>query len=152
MSLYSKLFGENVDTPILLGMIGVNKQYFERFRDVFLCNNGKNIKIYTRIGGDNRSDYEATWKKIKQHILYKTDYDDSFDNTYAYIEFSIPEKYEKVAQKMYKNEPISVGDMFKKECEEMKQEGSEAYKRAEKIANMIIKEIENPKNGGIIRL
>lgn len=52
MSLYNKLFGTNEDTPILLGMIGVNKDYFARFRDVFLCNDGKK---YTHLYKNRRS-------------------------------------------------------------------------------------------------
>lgn len=61
MSLYNELFGMNEDTPILLGMLGVNKEYFCRFRDVFLCNGGRNIRVYTRSGGQNRKNFKDNW-------------------------------------------------------------------------------------------
>ena len=148
MSLYNQLFGINEDTPILLGMIGVNKDYFARFRDVFLCNDGKNIRVYTRTGGENRKGYEDNWNKIRKNALYAGDYDDGFDETYAYIEFNIPDKYKETAKKMFKEEPITVHEKFKKECEEMENTESDAYKRAEKIAEQLMKAF-NKGNGGI---
>ena len=148
MSLYNQLFDTNEDTPILLGMLNVNKEYFDRFRDVFLCNNGKNIRIYTRTGGNNRIEHKENWKKIRKNSLYIKDYDDKLDNTYAYIEFNIPEKYRATAQKMFKKEPISVGDKFEKECMEMNIPGTEAYKRTDKIVNIILNQLKGSENGG----
>lgn len=142
MSLYNKLFGMNEDTPILLGMIGVNREYFERFRDVELINNATIIRVFTRLGGANRKEYQDTWDKIHIHELYSADYDDGFDETYAYIEFKIPEKYKETAKKMSKGEPISFKEKFEKELKEMDTPGSEAFKKAEKIAEEIIKNIE----------
>ena len=98
MSLYNELFGMNEDTPILLGMLGVNKEYFCRFRDVFLCNGGRNIRVYTRSGGQNRKDFKDNWNTIRHNKLYAGDYDDGFDETYAYIEFNIPDKYKETAK------------------------------------------------------
>ena len=152
MSLYNELFGINEEAPILLGMIGVNKQYFDRFRDIFLCRNGDCIIVFTRTGGNNRKDYEENWNKIRQNSLYIVDYDDGLDETYAYIEFNIPEKYKETAKKMYKNEPVLVGQKFKKEIEEMKTPGSDASKRAEKMANWIMRQIEENDSGGVIYL
>ena len=151
MSLYNQLFGTNIDAFLLLAILGINKEYFERFRDAFLCNNGKNIRIYTRTGGSNRIEYQENWKKIRKNPLYIRDYDDKLDNTYAYIEFNIPEKYKATAKRMYKREPLSVGEMFKKECEEMDIPGTEAYKRAKKILHYILNNLDNS-NGGIIEL
>ena len=148
MSLYNQLFSTNEDTPILLGMISVNKDYFARFRDVFLCNNGENIRVYTRTGGKNRKDYEDNWNKIRKNSLYVRDYDDGFDETYAYIEFNIPERYKKTAKMMYKGEPITVHEKFEKECKEMAIPGTDAYKRAEIIAEQLMKVFDEG-NGGI---
>lgn len=145
MSLYNSLFGTNEEMPILLGMLGVNKEYFSRFRDIDLINNGNIIRVFTRLGGGNREDYNETWEKIKNHILYIKDYDDDFDSTYAYIEFNIPDKFKKTAKKMFKGEPVSFEDRFKKELDEMNVPGTEAYKRAEAIAQEIIKELEGDK-------
>lgn len=88
MSLYNALFGENSESHVLLGMIGVNKEYFDRYRDVELIEDGKKIRVFTRLGGGNREDYQETWDKIQSHKLYITDYDDDFDCTYAYIEYN----------------------------------------------------------------
>lgn len=152
MSLYNELFGINEDTPILLGMLGVNKEYFSRFRDVFLCNKGCNIRVYTRTGGENRKDFKDNWDIIKQNPLYIKDYDEEFDNTYAYIDFNIPEKYKETAKKMYIKEPMTIHELFEKECEEMKVDGSPAFHRALKIADRIMNEIDKNGNGGIIRI
>ena len=50
---------------------------------------------------------------------------------------------------MFRGEPITINEKFKKECEEMSVPGSDAYKRAEKIAEQIMGAIDNKGNGGI---
>ena len=149
MSLYNQLFGTNIDAFLLLAILGINKEYFERFRDAFLCNNGKNIRIYTRTGGSNRIEYQENWKKIRKNPLYIRDYDDKLDNTYAYIEFNIPDKYKETAKKMFKEEPITVWEKFNNECKEMKVPGTPAFNRAKEMAEKIMQQIENNENGGI---
>lgn len=143
MSLYNILFGVNEEAPVLLGMIGTNKEYFSRFRDVELINNGTIIRVFTRTGGRNREDYQENWEKIRKHELYVKDYDDGFDETYAYIEFNILEKYKETAQKMFKGEPTSFEDKFIKEIEEMDKPGTKAYKRADVIAKQIADGLES---------
>lgn len=150
MSLYNSLFGENEESHVLLGMIGVNKEYFNRFRDVDLIEGGTKIRVFTRLGGGNREGYKETWDKIRKHDLYIKDYDDDFDCTYAYIEYNIPEKFKETAKKMFKGEPVSFSDKFKKELEEMDKPGTEAYKKAEEIAKKICKTIEDVENGNDI--
>lgn len=68
MSLYNALFGENSESHVLLGMIGVNKEYFDRYRDVELIEDGKKIRVFTRLGGGNREDYQETWDKIQNQM------------------------------------------------------------------------------------
>ena len=102
MSLYNTLFGINKEMPVLLGMLAVNTEYFGRFRDVELIKSGSVIQVFTRTGGDNREDYKENWEKIRKHELYIGDYDDDFDNTYAYIEFKVPERYKDTAKKMFR--------------------------------------------------
>lgn len=143
MSLYNMLFGENNETPILLGMLGLNKDFFDRFRDVELIKDGTIIRVFTRLGGGNREGYEQTWNKIQSHELYIKDYDDDFDCTYAYIEFDIPDKYKKTAKKMFKGEPVSFEDKFMKEINEMDKPGTKAFENAQKIADKINNAIEN---------
>lgn len=146
MSLYNTLFGVNEDLPVFLGMLGVNTEYFSRFRDVELTKGGTVIRVFTRTGGENREDYQDNWNKIRKNSLYIKDYDDDFDNTYAYIEFNIPDKYKETAIKMFKKEPISFKEKFDKELEEMTIPGTDAYKRAEMIADKIVKGLENNSN------
>ena len=134
MSLYNILFGENKEAPVLLGMLGVNKEYFGRYRDIDLIENATKIRVFTRLGGGNRPDYKDTWNKIRKHDLYIKDYDDDFDCTYAFIEYKIPDKFKETAKKMFKGEPVSFSDKFNKELEEMDKEGTEAYKRSQMLA------------------
>lgn len=143
MSLYNTLFGMNEETPALLGMIGLNKEYFKRFRDIELIEKGTKIRVFTRLGGGNREDYKNEWEKIRSNELYIKDYDDEFDETYAYIEFNIPEKYKTTAIKMFKEEPQSFEDKFKKELEDMQIPGTKAYERAGNIAKKIVDNMEN---------
>lgn len=146
MSVYNMLFGENEDTPVLLGMLKVNKAFFGRFRDIYLINKGKIIRVYTRLGGLNRGNYIKEWNTIREHKYYIKDFDDSFDNTYAYVDFKVPQDFEYTAKKMFKEEPISVADRFNKEIEEMSVEDSAASQRAEEIAKMIMGAIESGNN------
>ena len=146
MSLYNMLFGTNEDTPVLLGIIEVNKEYFDRFRDVELTQAGEVIRVLTRLGGGNREDYKETWQKIRNHKLYIKDYDDDFDKTYAYIDFNVPEKYLEITRKMFKGEPESFENKFKKELEDMDKPGTKANENAEKIANIITNAIKDGNN------
>lgn len=142
MSLYNRLFGMNEETPVLLGMIGVNKEYFDRFRDVDLIKNGTIIRIFTRIGGGNRESYKRTWEKIRKHNLYLRDYDDEFDETYAYIEYKIPDTFKETATNMFKNEPLTFKERFEKELKDIGKPGTRANEVAEEISMQIIQTIE----------
>ena len=151
MSLYNTLFGENEDATALLGMLSLRRQDFERYRDVYLNKKGTKIIVLTRIGGGNRSDYKNVFKNIKKHPDYIKNYDDKFDKTYAYFEFNVPEKYKHTCKTIApKEDRLSVGDMFKKEAEESQIPGTDAYKRADKIAEKIIEDIK--KGNHIIEL
>ena len=151
MSFYNKLFDMNKDYAPLLGMLGVNKDFFSRFRDIELTTNGTVIRVFTRLGGGNIKGYQETWNKIKKHELYIKDYDDEFDNTYAYIEFDIPDKFKQTAKKMFKGEPISFKEKFEKELEDMQKPGTESYNRAKEIADKLIEAMnsDDGSNGNI---
>ncbi len=75
-----------------------------RYRDIYIKDD--KVVLYTRNGGGNRDCYTETEYKdsarcacqacvmkyvLPTHPNYLRDYDDGFDSTYAYIEFSIPE-------------------------------------------------------------
>jgi hypothetical protein len=89
--MYNVLFGVNKFNRILLKILGLTREDCGRFRDCYLQDN--KIIIYTRNGGGNRKDFQDVFNKLSKHKNYITNYDDDFDCTYAYIEFSIPEEY-----------------------------------------------------------
>lgn len=152
MSLYNSMFGVNKEMPELLGMIGVNAEYFSRFRDVDLTNKGTTIRVFTRLGGGNREYFQEIWNKIRKHELYIKDYDDDFDCTYAYIEFKVPENYKETAKRMFKGEPKTFEEKFKKELEEMDKPGTKAFETSERIVRQIVNAIENGNGMNIIKI
>lgn len=149
MSLYNALFGENPDAAVLIGFLGLNKEVFGRYRNAYLNKAGDKIIIYTRCGGGNRTEYERVFEMMKRHPNYLRDYDDDYDSTYAYIEFSVPDKYKATAQHMKpETEPLNVWDQFQNHMKNARENpnGPEAQKD-EIIAEKIRKAMENPKPG-----
>lgn len=144
MSLYNALFQENEDATALLGMIGCTRDIFQRYRDVNLNKEGTVITVLTRLGGFNRKDYRQVFTNLKRNPNYMRDYDDVFDNTYCYIDFSIPEKYKKACKMMApKENPPSIKEKFDREIAESKIPGSDAEKRMDMIAASIFAQIES---------
>ena len=144
MSLYGRLFGENEEASAILGFAGLTRGMFMRYRDCFLNPEGTIVTVITHIGGNNRDEYRQAHTDIKRHPNYICDYDDAFDNTYCYFEFKVNDKFLETAKKIApKEQHISVGDMFKKECEEANIPGSPAAKRQEEIAKLIFDAMEN---------
>lgn len=71
-----------------------NKHYTSgRFRDIYLNEDGTKIVLYTRNGGGNRDSYPHIFEILETHPNYLSNYDDDFDCTYCYYEFSVPEQY-----------------------------------------------------------
>lgn len=93
MGFYNMLFGENPIADILLKMLDLERADLGRYRDCYLNKEGTEIIIYTRNGGLNRNNHKKFYKRIVKHSNYLRDKDDSFDNTYAEIFFSVPKKY-----------------------------------------------------------
>lgn len=149
MSLYNQLFDENPDASVLIGFLGLNKEIFGRYRNIFLNKAGDKIIVYTRCGGGNRTEYERVFEMMKRHPNYLRDYDDTHDNTYAYIEFSVPDRYKATAQHMKpEKEPLTVWEQFQDHMKKSRENpnGPEAQKDAI-IAEQIFKAMENPKPG-----
>ncbi len=109
MSLYNILHGKNADSEVLLAGLGLTRNDFYRFRDVWVSEDDL-IAVYTRGGGNNRECYELDYEdgtctedghadscvivkqeKLRQHPLYVRDVDDSFDNTYCTFYFRPPD-------------------------------------------------------------
>ena len=77
-----------------------------RFRDIHLNEDGTKIIMLTRNGGGNRENYWYLFDIIKHHPNYILDYDDDYDCTYAYIEFSIPDEFKEVCASMATGEEL----------------------------------------------
>lgn len=92
MSFYNMLFGQNVNSDIILALIGLKKTDIERFRDCSLDNENKEITILTRTGGGNRDSYPNELLVTNEN--YKYDEDDEYDRTYATYHFSYPKDLE----------------------------------------------------------
>lgn len=109
----------------LLGVLDMDckgKALYEsgRFRDIYLNKDGTGIILYTRNGGGNREAYAAINEALQKHPNYHADYDDDYDETYAYFEFTIPEKYRDQCKKLAKGiEPEKVGEKFQKTIKRM---------------------------------
>lgn len=148
MSLYNFLMGENPDYVVLLGSLGLDKNSFGRYRDIHLNADGSVIIVYTRLGGQNRKDYKQFITNLRRHPNYIRDYDDDFDDTYAYFEFSVPEKYKKMCKSMSTGkEPLSVQEKFDEHIKRMDVPGTPEYAKAQEIAKMFEDAINDSGNG-----
>ena len=138
MSLYNQLFGENKDAGVLLAMIRLSREDFQRYRDAWLNKDGNIITIFTRLGGNNRKSHQEAISSLRKNKCFKTDFDDDFDETYAYFQFNVPEEYKELCKEMSpEEERLSFEEMFKKELNEMNTPGTKAYETAEKIAKQL---------------
>ena len=93
--LYNALFGYNIGGCLFLATMLTDEnpqEYFPRFRDCWLSDDGEHIDIYTRVGGDNRDDGYGEEKLYYMPEFVRT-WDDDFDSTYGYYEFSVPERW-----------------------------------------------------------
>ncbi len=149
MSLYNFLFDENPDANVLIGFLGLNKAIFGRYRNIFLNKDGDKIIVYTRCGGENRRDYDRVFEMMKRHPNYLRDYDDNFDKTYAYIEFSVPDRYKQTAMQIKPDkDPLTVWEQFQEHIRKSKENpnGPEAAKDNELLLKMM-NTMNDPKPG-----
>ena len=103
--LYNALFGYNIGGCLFLATMLTDEnpqEYFPRFRDCWLSDDEEHIVIYTRVGGGNRSDpedsdYDPDWdygeSKLYDMPEFVKTWDDAYDSTYGYYEFSVPERW-----------------------------------------------------------
>lgn len=141
MSLYNMLFGVNEIAPLLLKILDIDqaseKYASGRFRDIYLNADGTKIILLTRNGGGNRADYFP--EGIRKHPNYLTDYDDSFDSTYAYIEFSVPERFEEALKKVATGkEPETLAEKFSRAVKDLKEgKDTKEVRAAKKVGKKI---------------
>lgn len=112
MSMYQLTQGVNPATFFILPMLGKHPDEYPRFRDCFTAEHewvvredgfpvmspkqdGRTsvICVFTRVGGNNRADYEQEIEGMRQMEGYLTDYDDAFDATYAAFVYAVPEQW-----------------------------------------------------------
>lgn len=103
MSLYNMLFGRNGKSALLLAVLGLRENDIERFRDVFVSEDGATISVYTRTGGGNRDDYpNLTMRKRPE---WAGSSDDDYDSTYCTDHFTVPEQW--------RSDVAGLGDVLK---------------------------------------
>lgn len=143
MSLYNKLFKENKDSDVLLGVIGLNKAFFERYRDIWINPDGTKVTVLTRLGGGNRKCTDV-FDKLKDLDLYLGNEDDKYDNTYAYVYFKVPDKYLQMTKSIApETEHPTLKEMFEIHFKRMEDPNSEESKQAERIAEAIVNAIKD---------
>ena len=154
MSLYSKLIEENKEADTLLQILGVDREFFSRYRDIYVNKDGKQIIVYTRLGGDNRPYYNDLYKRIRNHKLYVKDYDDEYDNTYSYIVFKVPFiQYKHITKNMATGEePEDIKTKFDKAMADLDNPMSRAYKATEEIAKQFDDAMKNDSKINIIEI
>lgn len=109
MSLYNAICGITPGHDLLLAILGQTPETVARYRDCFV-NKELEIEVYTRIGGNNREDYETDIQAMRAHPLFVRDYDDDFDSTFAYFVFKFPNDYPKeLRQQIYDKTTAVVG-------------------------------------------
>jgi hypothetical protein len=161
MSLYNLLHGVNPLSPILLAILRIDQKVDNmpksekletfvkecidrkifvsgRFRDIYLNEDGTKIILYTRNGGGNREGYWYVFKILKAHPNYLIDYEDDFDSTYAYIEFSVPKEAEKLCKLLATGEkPKTVGEKFVETMSAMEKMSKEDIEKDERFKPII---------------
>ena len=166
MGLYNVLFGTNSYAPILKWVLKLdfpNGYPSGRFRDIYLNKDGTRITLYTRNGGGNRDCWGldgcnpakeghdpqcmiSIIKRLREHPNYLKDYDDDFDCTYAYFEFSIPDKYIETTKSLATGEePKNVSEKFSEIVQEIKATPKEQLEKDERFKPImeILKHITN---------
>ena len=119
MSLYNAINGVNLSTFIILPMLGKHPDEYPRFRDCFTADEehpqyDNHIIVYTRVGGGNRGT-GFNEEELMKHPNFVTTYDDSFDNTYGYYVFSVPDKWKEDFDKIMGGKILEVSEAYKAE-------------------------------------
>jgi hypothetical protein len=101
-------------------MLGKHPDEYPRFRDCFVSDEEHpeyqdHIHIYTRTGGGNRDDYEAENDEMRSMDGFVTDFDDSFDCTYASWVFKVPEQWQDDFNKIKNGKILEISTEYKEQ-------------------------------------
>ena len=124
MSLYNMVNGVNPATFFFLPMLGKHPDEYPRFRDCFLADEehpeyNDHIHVYTRTGGGNREEYEEENSSMMAMPDYVTNFDDSFDCTYASWAFKVPEKWKEDYEALMRKDFGAVSEAYKAQMKEV---------------------------------
>lgn len=124
MSLYNMMHGVNPSAFFVLPMLGKHAESYPRFRDCFLADEehpryDNHILVYTRVGGGNREDYQEQIDELRASPNYVSDYDDSFDCTFATFVFSVPEEWKEDYGKIKSGKLLEISEAYKKKLYEI---------------------------------
>lgn len=124
MSFYNLLFGVSPAAVFILPMLGKHPDAYGRFRDCFLYDSEHPeydgfIQVYTRLGRGNREAFQEKIDEIRQIPGYVTDYDDSFDCTYATFVFKAPKEYTDDLNKILVGDISYISDAYKERIYKM---------------------------------
>lgn len=133
MSFYNMIYGVQLATFFVLPMLGKHPDEYPRFRDCFIGKayrdwndkdefgipkikhgKGKFISVFTRVGGNNRMDYQEEINELRKNSYYVEDFDDEFDNTFAFFVFKVPKEFEEDFDKIKEGRLIEISDEYKK--------------------------------------
>ena len=153
MSLYNMLHGVSEQAPILLAFLDLTEAKVGRFRDAYLSEDGTKIIVYTRNGGGNRAHKMQSESEegencnctgciityqLPKHPNYIRDYDDDYDCTYAYVEFTVPAKYKETARSLATGEkPKTIHEKFMKTISEMEKMTPEEIKGDSRFSSIV---------------
>ena len=119
MSLYNMINGVHPLAGDLLAILGWDtpekRQDIPRLRDAMLFPN--EIRVLTRTGGNNREDYDNS--ALTSHDAYLRDWDDSYDNTFAWWSYEWPEEWKEQLQMLLETIQESRPDLLPESLEEI---------------------------------
>lgn len=133
MSLYNQIYGVNPATFFVLPMLGRHPEEYPRYRDCFagkfsrsedekdpfgiplrkVDNSVDIISVFLRVGGGNRIEYQEEIEELRSHPEYINDFDDTFDNTFAIFEFSVPKEWRADYKLIKKGKIKELSDEYK---------------------------------------
>lgn len=154
MSMYNAMFGKNKAAPFILSMLGKTEADFGRFRDARF-NAEKHIEIYTRCGGGNRDSYQEVFDEMSSHPYFITEYDDSFDCTYATFVFKIPDQFREQVEKLFdESDNKAPADKWKDlfAALDAKKTDDPTVQRAMEVGKKIFDALEKTPNGGTVTI
>ncbi len=153
MGLYNVLHGVNASSEELLSMLDLGTKYpIGRFRDIWVSEDGEKIILFTRNGGGNRECYAnercgtndpdcfydspiycpvIANRELKKHPNYLKDYDDDYDCTYAYFEFSVPDSFKERVKEIARQQgrPKTLKEKSDEVIEEMQTMPKEKFEK-----------------------